>query len=166
MPADVGYHLAAFGRGINDVWRAHQGRTAEAVPIEEYTDHYADTLTTLATRARRVVCVLEAPFGLVAEPETVAAMNTDLARYNQAAARCAAVAGVPFIDIWTPFTETARTLASQRPGNTPSLWSDGVRLSDLGVAILAGQIETHLHEHRLVEQLQPQSPPAVIRQSG
>jgi lysophospholipase L1-like esterase len=170
LPAEAGYHLAVFGCGINDVWRAHQGRTAEVVSIEEYTEHYTDTLTTLATRARCVVCVSETPFGPVAEPQTVAAMNTDLARYNQAAARCAAAAGVPFIDIWTPFTETARALASQRPGNTPSLWSDGVHLSDLGVAFLARQIETHLHEHRIVEQLQPdprpQSPPAVIRQSG
>ncbi|MFK0259375.1 hypothetical protein [Streptomyces sp. NPDC090445] len=79
--------------------------------IDEYAEHCTATLTILATRSRHVECVSDTPVGPVADSETVAAMNHDLDRCNQAAARCAPTAGVPFIDVWTPFTETAHVLA-------------------------------------------------------
>ncbi|MFF1714404.1 SGNH/GDSL hydrolase family protein [Streptomyces sp. NPDC058268] len=162
LPADTAYELAVFGCGINDVWRAFQvGRRGEAVSVEEYAEHYTAALVTLATRARRVMCVSETPFGPVAAPETVTAMNTALTRYNEAATRCAAAAGASFIDAWTPFTATARALARHRPGAVPALWSDGVHLSDLGVALLAQQVEGHLREHRIVEQLHLDTLPAL-----
>lgn len=161
LPADTAYDLAVFGCGINDVWRAFQvGRRAEAVSVEEYAGHYTAILSTLATQAGRVVCVSETPFGPVAEPETVVAMNTALARYNEAASRCAAAAGVSFVDTWTPFTATARKLARHRPGAVPTLWSDGVHLTDLGVALLAHQVEAHLREHHIIEQLHRDTSPA------
>ncbi|MFD7323928.1 SGNH/GDSL hydrolase family protein [Streptomyces sp. NPDC059875] len=159
LPADARLDLAVFGCGINDVWRAYQGREAEAVPIDEYAKHYTATLTILAARARHVVCVSETPVGPVADRETVAAMNGDLDRYNQAAAQRAATVGVPFIDVWTPFTETAHALAQHQHAEAPTLWSDGVHLSDLGVALLAQQFEAHLRENRVVERLLANQPP-------
>ncbi|MCX4784018.1 SGNH/GDSL hydrolase family protein [Streptomyces sp. NBC_01264] len=150
------FDIAVFGCGINDVWRAYQGRDAEAVSIDEYAEHYTTTLTVLAARARHIVCVSETPIGPIADPQTVAAMNEDLARYNQAAGQRAANAGVPFIDVWTPFTETAYALARHRSTETPMLWSDGVHLSDLGVALLTQQVEAHLRENRVVERLLPE----------
>ncbi|WP_329155875.1 SGNH/GDSL hydrolase family protein (plasmid) [Streptomyces sp. NBC_01456] len=149
------YDLAVFGCGINDVWRSHQGRTTEAVPIEEYARNYTTTLTALTDRARHVVCVSETPFGPVAGPEAVAAMNHDLHHYNQAAAHRAADAGVSFIDVWTPFTETARAFSHHTGGQAPTLWRDGVHLSDLGATLLAQQVGAHLREHRVIEQLLP-----------
>ena len=83
-------------------------------------------------------------------------MNEDLARYNQGAAECAATAGVPFTDVWTPFTETAYALARHRCTEAPALWSDGVHLSDLGAALLVRQVEAHLREDRVVERLLPE----------
>ncbi|MBT2472706.1 hypothetical protein J7E97_33860 [Streptomyces sp. ISL-66] len=80
-------------------------------------------------------------------------MNRDLDRYNRAAAQRAATAGVPFVDVWTPFAELARTFARQRVRPAPTLWSDGVHLSDLGVALLAQQVEARLREYRIVDQL-------------
>lgn len=156
LSAGARFDLAVFGCGINDVWRAHQGRNAEAVAIDEYAEHYTATLTILVARARHVVCVSETPIRPDADPQAVAAMNEDLARYNQAAAQCAATAGVPFIDVWTPFTETAYALARHRRTAAPMLWSDGVHLSDLGVALLTQQVVAHLRENRVVERLLPE----------
>ncbi|MFD7555812.1 SGNH/GDSL hydrolase family protein [Streptomyces sp. NPDC059835] len=153
------FDLAVFGCGINDVWRAYQGRAAEAVSLEEYIDHYTATLITLATRARHVVCVSETPFGPIVGTDT-AAMNRDIDCYNRAAARCAENANASFVDVWQPFTETARALACHGSGERPTLWSDGVHLSDLGVTLLAQQVETHLLEHGIVEQLLADTPPA------
>ncbi|MFA7764810.1 hypothetical protein [Streptomyces sp. NRRL S-448] len=82
----------------------------------------------------------------------------DLDRYNQAAAQCAATAGVPFIDVWTPFTETAHALAHHQHAEAPTLWSDGVHLSDLGVALLTKQVEAHLRDNHVVERLLPDQP--------
>ncbi|MEU4359950.1 hypothetical protein [Streptomyces virginiae] len=97
------------------------------------------------------------PIGPITDPQTVAAMNEDLARYNQAAAQCAATAGVPFIDVWTPFTQTAYALTHHHHhAEAPTLWSDGVHLSDLGVALLTQQVEAHLRDHHVVERLLPQ----------
>ncbi|GLX22477.1 SGNH/GDSL hydrolase family protein [Streptomyces lavendulae] len=153
LSAGARFDLAVFGCGINDVWRAYQGRETEAVAIDEYAEHYTAILTVLATQARQIVCVSETPIRADADPQTAAAINEDLARYNRAAGRCAAAAGVPFIDVWTPFTETAHALAQHQHAQAPSLWSDGVHLSDLGVALLSQHVEAHLRDHRVVERL-------------
>ncbi|MEU6351605.1 SGNH/GDSL hydrolase family protein [Streptomyces sp. NPDC047072] len=147
------YDLAVYGCGINDVWRTHQGRTAEAVSIQEYAENYAATLALLTGQARRTLCVSETPFGPVCSPESVDSMNRDLDRYNQAAARTAAAAGVPYIDVWTPFTRTAREFAHQSGREQPTLWSDGVHLTDLGVTLLAQHVDAHLRAERVIEQL-------------
>ncbi|MFD7919683.1 SGNH/GDSL hydrolase family protein [Streptomyces sp. NPDC059740] len=152
LPPHLRYDLAVYGCGINDVWRAHQGRTAEEVSIQEYAEHYAATLTILTDRARRILCVSETPFGPVGPPAAVAAMNHDLELYNRAAAQCAATAGVPFVDVWTPFVQIARDFAHQPGRERPTLWSDGVHLSDLGVALLAQHVAGHLREERVIEQ--------------
>ena len=153
LPPHPRYDLAVYGCGINDVWRAHQGRTAEAVSIQEYAEHYATTLAVLTGRARRILCVSETPFGPVGSPGSVDSMNRDLDRYHQAAARTAAAAGIPYIDVWTPFTRAAREFAHQSGREPATLWSDGVHLSDLGVTLLAQHVTAHLREERVIEQL-------------
>lgn len=144
------YDLVFLGCGINDVWRHFQGRTAEAVDLEEYTRHLNDMLDQLSGYTRQIVVVSETPFGPVEDSDTVSAMNAELARYNAAAHAAAAAIGALFLDVWTPFTAAARHFAGE-PG---ALWSDGVHLSELGDTVLLQQTERLLAEHRIVEELQ------------
>lgn len=134
------YDLAFLDCGINDVWRGFQGRTAEAVDENEYAEHYRAMLSALTAAARTVVCLTETPFGPVDTPQVVEAMNAKVARYNHIAAQAAAQAGVPMLDVWTPFARAARILADQGP----ALWSDGAHMSELGDALLLREVEQYL----------------------
>jgi acetyltransferase-like isoleucine patch superfamily enzyme/lysophospholipase L1-like esterase len=153
---DRRYDAAFLSCGINDVWRGFQGRTSEAVGPDEYARHHAGMLATLATRSRQVICIAETPFGPIAGPGQVAAMNAELARYNALAAQAASAAGALFLDVWGPFTAAARHLATAadgHPGAGQSLWSDGVHLSELGDALMLAQVEEFLHTHRIMQVL-------------
>ncbi|MGW3929456.1 GDSL-type esterase/lipase family protein [Streptomyces microflavus] len=143
------YDLVFVGCGINDVWRRFQGRTSEAVDLEEYTRHLTGMIGQLSGYARRIVVVSETPFGPIEDPATVTAMNAELARYNAAAAQAAAAHGALFLDVWGPFTTAARHLS----GDLAALWSDGVHLTELGDTVLLQQTERLLAEHRTVEKL-------------
>ncbi|MFJ5733961.1 GDSL-type esterase/lipase family protein [Streptomyces microflavus] len=143
------YDLVFLGVGINDVWRRFQNRTSEAVELDEYTRHLTGMLDQLSGYARRIVVVSETPFGPIEDPETVTAMNAELARYNAAAAQAAAAHGALFLDVWGPFTTAARL-----GGHPAGLWSDGVHLTELGDTVLLQQAERLLAEHRIVEKLQ------------
>ncbi|MFJ2478399.1 GDSL-type esterase/lipase family protein [Streptomyces sp. NPDC087659] len=148
------YDLVFLGCGINDVWRRFQGRMSEAVGIEEYAGHMAGMLAQLSGSSRRIVVVSETPFGPIEAPKTVAEMNAELVRYNEAAAKAAAEHGALFLDVWSPFTAAARQLASAPSAHEPaSVWSDGVHLTELGDTVLLQQTERFLAEHRIVDRL-------------
>ncbi|MFJ7280801.1 SGNH/GDSL hydrolase family protein [Kitasatospora sp. NPDC098663] len=151
--ADGDYDLVFLGCGLNDVWRGYQNHLAEAVGLDEYTRHLSAMLGQLRDRSRQIVVVSETPFGPIEDPVTVAAMNTDLARYNEAAAQAAADHGALFLDVWRPFTTAARQLTALPGHEEPGLWSDGVHLSELGDTVLLQQTERLLAEHRVVEKL-------------
>ncbi|MGH3830318.1 MAG: GDSL-type esterase/lipase family protein [Pseudonocardiaceae bacterium] len=150
----LGYDLVFLSCGINDVWRTFQGRTAEAVGIEEYAGHVAAILKRVSGYSRRIVVLSETPFGSVEAPEVVAEMNGELVCLNQATAKAAAEHGALFLDVWTPFTAAARQLATAPADHeTASLWSDGVHLSELGDALVLRQVEGFLADHRLITKL-------------
>lgn len=143
------YDLVFLGCGINDVWRCFQGRTSEAVDLEEYTQHLTRMLDQLRGYARRIVVVSETPFGPIEDPATVTSMNTELARYNEAAAQAAAALDAQYLDMWNPFTAVAQHMT----GPSGTLWSDGVHLTELGDTVLLQQTEHFLAEHCIVEKL-------------
>jgi acetyltransferase-like isoleucine patch superfamily enzyme/lysophospholipase L1-like esterase len=146
------YDLVFLGCGINDVWRRFQNRTSEAVDLDEYTRHFNAMLDQLSGYTRTIVVVSETPFGPIEDPGTVAAMNAELARYNEAARAEAAAHGALFLDVWAPFTAAARHIAPG--GDDPAgLWSDGVHLTELGDTVLLQQAERLLAEHRIVDKL-------------
>ncbi|MFJ4003832.1 GDSL-type esterase/lipase family protein [Streptomyces sp. NPDC090023] len=147
------YDLAFLGCGINDVWRHFQGRLSEAVDLDEYTRHLNTMLEQLGGYTRTIVVVSETPFGPVEDPGTVVAMNTELARYNDAARAAAAAHGALFLDVWTPFTAAARHLTPADGDDRSGLWSDGVHLTELGDTVLLQQAERLLAEHRIVDKL-------------
>ncbi|WP_055530110.1 GDSL-type esterase/lipase family protein [Streptomyces graminilatus] len=149
-----GYDLVFLGCGINDVWRRFQGRTAEAVGLDEYTRHFTTMLNQLSGHARQIIVVSETPFGPIDAPATVGEMNGELARYNEAAATTAVGHGALFLNVWTPFAAAARNLAPAAAADDPvSLWSDGVHLTELGDTVLLQQAERILVEHRIIEKL-------------
>ncbi len=148
------YDLVFLGCGINDVWRRFQNRMSEAVDPDEYTRHLTTMLQQLSGYSRRIIVVSETPFGPIEDPGTVAEMNAELARYNEAARAAATAHGALFLDVWTPFTAAARQLAPANDGDAPvSLWSDGVHLTELGDTVLLQQAERILAEHHIVEKL-------------
>ncbi|MEY9956766.1 SGNH/GDSL hydrolase family protein [Streptacidiphilus sp. MAP5-52] len=151
------YDLVFIGCGINDVWRRFQGRTSDAVHRDEYAHHLHTMLGQLRDYTRQTVVVSETPFGPVADPGTVAEMNAELARYNEAAAEAAAVHGALFLDVWGPFTTAARYLGPETAD--AGLWSDGVHLTELGDTVLLLQAEKLLGEHCIVEGLLDYSRP-------
>ncbi|WP_093802073.1 SGNH/GDSL hydrolase family protein [Streptomyces sp. Wb2n-11] len=124
------YDLAFLGAGINDVWRRLQNRMPEAVDLDEYTRHFDAMLDRLGGYTRTIIVVSETPFGPVEDPGTVAAMNTELALYNDAARAAAAAYCALFPDVWTPFTAAARHLAGQRSPQAEGFqesWRSGQR---------------------------------------
>ncbi|WP_280299435.1 GDSL-type esterase/lipase family protein [Nocardia abscessus] len=158
VDAGGSWDLAVLGVGINDVWRHHQGRSAEAVGIEEYDANIRTALQLLTARSRRVIVIGEPPMGW--EPAIdVPAANTDLADYNRRAQRAAADAGADFIDIWAPVLYTATsfgwspTAPAAPVTGAPSVWSDGVHLSELGDELLRQLVTQHVTEHRLLDGL-------------
>lgn len=138
------YDVVVLGCGINDVWRRFQGRLAEAVDIDEYTRHVVGMLGQLTVYSRRVVVVSETPFGPIATPETVTAMNAELVAYNQAASTAAAAHGALFLDVWTPLVAAALHLP---------VWSDGVHLTELGDTVLLREVERLFTDQGIVESL-------------
>ncbi|MFJ4651095.1 GDSL-type esterase/lipase family protein [Nocardia sp. NPDC088792] len=150
--------LAVFGCGINDVWRFHQGRHHEAVDIDCYERNIDTALRLLGTHARQILVIGEPPIGW--DPAIdVPAANTMLAAYNHRAREVAARNGAGFVDLWTPFHDTARcwgwdpSAPSPVPPSARSLWSDGIHLSELGVELVRDTITRYLLEHRTVEAL-------------
>ncbi|MEY9846155.1 lysophospholipase L1-like esterase/NTP pyrophosphatase (non-canonical NTP hydrolase) [Streptacidiphilus sp. BW17] len=150
----AGYDLAFVSCGINDVWRRFQGREAETVNATDFTAHYTAILRRLAACSRIVVCVLETPFGPIADRATVEAMNHELNRFNCIAACAAEAAGALVLDPWQPFVTASQQLTAGPGNDLPAgLWSDGVHLSDLGDTLLLHQVEKFLADHRTIEQL-------------
>lgn len=147
------YDLVFLGCGINDVWRRFQGRLSEAVDLDEYTQHLEAILGRLCGSTRTTVVMSETPFGLLEDPDTVAAMNAELARYNEAARAAAAAHGALFLNVWDPFTAAARHLAPADGDDPAGLWSDGVHLTELGDTLLLQQAERLLAEHRIIDRL-------------
>jgi lysophospholipase L1-like esterase len=146
--------LIILGCGTNDVWRGFQGRTEQAVSLDEYAANYDAILRLVSKHARTVACIAETPFGWDANLDATA-MNAELARYNATARRLATEYGASFLDVWPDFVATARRLgagADPGPGN-PSLWSDGVHLSELGDALLLRLAERHLEANNVIAKL-------------
>lgn len=154
-PKTRAFDLAFLGCGINDVWRGFQGRTTEAVGPDEFDTNYRDMLRLLTAGARRVICIGETPFGWDNTGLDIDAMNSELARYNNLAARAAADAGAQFLDVWPAFTTTAQALAGWSPATRPdeTLWSDGVHLSELGDALMLRLVEQRLRDTDLIPAL-------------
>jgi len=147
------YDLVFLGVGINDVWRRFQGRLPEAVDLDEYTQHLEAMLDGLGGFARTTIVMSETPFGPLENPGTVAAMNAELTRYNEAARAAAVTSGALFLDIWSPFTAAARHLQPAYGDDPTGLWSDGVHLTELGDTLLLQQAERLLAEHRIIDKL-------------
>ncbi|MEW1739294.1 GDSL-type esterase/lipase family protein [Nocardia beijingensis] len=158
VDADRRWDLAVLGVGINDVWRHHQGRSAEAVGIEEYDANVRTALDLLTSRSRRVLVIGEPPMGWEPGIDVVAA-NADLTDYNRRAHRAADDAGAHFIDIWDAVMYTATafgwspTAPAAPAAGAPSVWSDGVHLSELGDELLRQLVAHHVTEHRLLDGL-------------
>lgn len=131
----AGPDLAVLGVGINDVWRCFQGRPRLAAHPDEFRANYAELVEGLSAWARRVLCVSETPFGWD-EALDAAAMNRQLARYNEDAAAIAGSRGIQVVDLWEPVMTAARRL-----GPDLSPWTDGAHLSELGDTIVAREVE-------------------------
>lgn len=146
--------IAFFGCGINDVWRRHQGRTAEAVDLHEYEDNYRNALERLTTTARRVICIAETPFGWENDLD-ISLLNRELQDYNIVAATATREMGAEFIDVWPAFTTAASALNGWSEQTQPkdTLWSDGVHLSDLGDALMLQLVQTHLNQTNTIAEL-------------
>ncbi|MGW2090416.1 GDSL-type esterase/lipase family protein [Streptomyces sp. NPDC001880] len=123
---------------------------SEAVDLDEYARHFGTVLKQLRDCSGRIVVISETPFGPIEAPETFAAMNAELARYNEAAHAAAIAHGALVLDVCTPFTAAARHISPSHDG--ASLRSDGVHLSELGEELLQ-QAEQLLAEHRVIEKL-------------
>ncbi|MFI2477839.1 GDSL-type esterase/lipase family protein [Nocardia xishanensis] len=152
------WDLTALGVGINDVWRHHQGRLREAVDIDEYDTNIRAALDLLTSRTRRLIVIGEPPIGW--DPSIdVPAANTDLIGYNCRARRAAADAGVQFIDIWDTVVYAATcygwspTAPTAPAARVPSVWSDGVHLSELGDELLRQTIDQHVTDYRIIDDL-------------
>ncbi|MFJ9370537.1 GDSL-type esterase/lipase family protein [Nocardia sp. NPDC101769] len=152
------WDLAVLGAGINDVWRIHQQRLAEAVEIDEFDTNLRAALEILTTRARRVLVIGEPPIGW--EPSiTVASANADIGAYNHRARRTAEDYGAHFVDVWKDIMFAATCLGwspadPSRPAiATPSIWSDGVHLSEHGDEVLRALVDRHVSEHRIIDGL-------------
>lgn len=152
------WDLVVIGAGINDVWRIHQQRHAEAVEIEEFDANLRVALQILTDRACQVLVVEEPPIGW--EPAIdVTAANSDIAAYNQRARRAAADHGVSYVQVWdeilfadaclgrSPVVPAGPTAASA------SVWSDGVHLSEHGDELLRALLDRHISEHRIIDDL-------------
>jgi lysophospholipase L1-like esterase len=150
--AGVGYDLVFVGCGINDVWRRYQQRPDEAVGLDEYARLMEAVIGRLARTCRHVIVVGETPFGPVAEPEVVDAMNTDLATYTTALQRLAVRAGAGFVGLWEPFLQASALLGPA------GLWTDGVHLSELGDTLIVQQVERALTGQAVLNDLHPGGP--------
>jgi acetyltransferase-like isoleucine patch superfamily enzyme/lysophospholipase L1-like esterase len=140
------YDLILFSGGINDVWRRFQDRLDEAVDIEEYAANYRIALTRLIRAARRVVCLTETP----CDEAAAVPMNAELGRYNAVASVVAREFGLPIIDVWGPFLAAAEC---RRMTGAPSLWADGVHLSEHGDATLLALVRDALRERGIIDDL-------------
>ena len=152
------WDLTVYGAGINDVWRGYQQRLTEAVGIDEFDTNLRAALEILTSRSRQVVVVGEPPIGW--EPGiTVPPANDDIAAYNQRARRAAHDHGARYIDVYDEVVFGATCLGwspdapTQPPAGTPSMWSDGVHLSEHADEVLRALIDDHLSEHRTIEGL-------------
>lgn len=85
--------------------------------------HFDAMLDRLGGYTRTIIVVSETPFGPVEDPSIVATMNTELARYNEAARAAAAVHGELFLDVWAPFA-AARHL-TPADGDDPACGATG-----------------------------------------
>ncbi|WP_429454982.1 GDSL-type esterase/lipase family protein [Nocardia sp. GP40] len=155
---DQRWDLAVLGAGINDVWRGYQQRLSEAVAIEEFHANLRAALEILSSRARRVLVVGEPPIGW--EPGiTVPPANADIAAYNQRAHRAADDYGAHFLDVWDEIVFGATCLGwsptapTQPLAGAPSMWSDGVHLSEHGDEVLRALIDRYVTEHGILDEL-------------
>ncbi len=152
------WHVAVVGCGTNNVWRRFQQRP-EGVPIDAYEANMRAALRALEPRARTLAVIAAPPIGWLPGIDT-AAVNAELARYNERARHAALDVGACFIDVWDRFMATATALGwapgvPAAAGASATLWrSDGVHLSDLGDHLLAEEIvrcptEAVIIEHAL-----------------
>ncbi|WP_280404556.1 SGNH/GDSL hydrolase family protein [Nocardia brasiliensis] len=152
------WDVVFLGCGINDVWRQHQGRQEEAVTLDDFDTNIRFCLEILTSRARRVIVVGEPPMGWDAEVDA-AAVNADLVAYNQRTRTVAAECGAEFIDLWDDVTTAATWLdwspavPSQPAEGAPSIWADGVHLSEHGVELVRQTIMHQITSSGLIERL-------------
>lgn len=147
LRCDVG----VFGAGINDVWRAFQGKAEQAVGVDEFRRNTRDSITQLKAMSRKVLCIGETPFGWV-DGCDVEAMNAALAEYNDVARQEAADAGVEFVDVWTRFADTVQ-LSRQGHGPREDVWSDGVHMAPLGDEIITTCLVDTLMRNAIIDEL-------------
>lgn len=155
--ADTGqtWDLAVIGCGTNDVWRRFQQRP-EGVPVDAYEANIRAAVCALETRARTLAVLAAPPIGWLPGIDT-AAVNAELARYNERARRAALDADVCFIDVWDRFISAGSALGwapgvPAAAGASATLWrADGVHLSDLGDHLVAEEILRCLTESTVIE---------------
>ncbi|MGW4069225.1 DUF459 domain-containing protein [Nocardia grenadensis] len=152
------WDLAVLGVGLNDVWRHHQGRMSEAVGIGEYDTNIRTALELLTTRARRIVVIGEPPIGW--DPTIdVPAANRDLTEYNHRARRAAADHDAVFVDIWDDITYVATCFGwspatpTAPTAEAPSVWADGVHLSEQGDETVRHITDQAITAHRVLDGL-------------
>lgn len=152
------WDLAVVGVGINDVWRHHQGRHDEAVGIDEYDTNICAALDLLTNHARRTLVIGEPPMGW--DPSIdVPAANRDLADYNRRARRAAEDHRALFVDIWDDITYTATcfgwspTTPTAPATGAPSVWTDGVHLSEQGDEAIRQMVARQITTHRILDGL-------------
>lgn len=158
VDAGGSWDAAVLGAGINDVWRHHQGRTAEAVGIDEYDANFRAALALLTSRARSVIVIGEPPMGWDPNIDVLAA-NNDLIAYNQRARRAANDHDAHFIDVWDDivYTATAFGWSPSAPtapeSGASSVWSDGVHLAELGDELVRQIVARHISDHGIIDGL-------------
>ncbi|WP_280493220.1 SGNH/GDSL hydrolase family protein [Nocardia asiatica] len=149
------WHVAEVGCGTNDVWRRFQQRP-EGVPIDAYEANMRAALRALEPRARALAVIAAPPIGWLPGIDT-AAVNAELARYNERTRRAALDVEACYIDAWDRFLATATALgwATDVPAAaeaSATLWrADGVHLSALGDHLLAEEIVGCLTEAAVLE---------------
>ncbi len=145
------YDVAYTGCGLNDVWRGFQGRTDDAVGIDEYRKNVGEIVARLKSSSRRVVFLGETPFALPVDE--LDEMNRELRGYAEAARAVCVAQGAEFVDCYGPFVEHVRMTAGIDEEHSPGLWGDGIHLSDQGDALMVRILLSHADSSQLFTDL-------------
>jgi len=112
----------------------------------------------LCACTRRIVVIVEPPIGW--DPTIdVAAANGVLTEYNQRARRAAADHDAVFVDIWDDITYVATCFGwspatpTAPAAEAPSVWADGVHLSEQGDETVRHITDQAITAHRVLDGL-------------